>query len=267
MSFQALICLILGVSLVSANVEKTIFLGPEPINIPQLSPSLSDLNIDVLTPEYWSLRSHIDAIFPTEELNRGKETWLILDDLTEGQRYEVRVCWLATVRFLFTSFNITFLSDHEILHGISIQQPTAFHLETFSLPHVFETPELIASLYNYSMSRQSLPNPIKEQEHHTATERESSVLFLRISAAAEYFTINSTLMNHPKPVLTDLILDPFLFNVLPRTLVPTVGFVVLVAVVSWVLGAKVIRPWLTALVISDGEVLVSPGSEVEKKVQ
>lgn len=98
-----------GVSLVTANVEKTIFLGPEPVNIPQHSPSLSDLHIDVLTPgaddndnnNNWSLRSHVQAIFPTDDLPRGKETWLLLDHLTEGQRYEVRVCWLATVRLFF----------------------------------------------------------------------------------------------------------------------------------------------------------------------
>lgn len=265
MSFRVLICLILFISLISANVEKTIFLGPEPINVPQHSPSLLNLNIDVLTPEDWSLRSHIDTIFPTDQFPRGKETWLVLDDLTEGQRYEVRVCWLATVRLF--SFLCIAQYRHSviiaILHELPIQQPTAFHLETFTLPHVFETPELIASLYNYSMSRQSFSNPIKQQ-HHSATERESPILFLRIYAAAEYFALNSTLMNHPEPVLTDLILDPFLFNVLPRTLVPTVGFVLLIAAVSWLLGAKFLRPWLTALVVSDGEEL---GCESEKKVQ
>ena len=98
-----LICLLLGVgiSLVSANVEKTIFLGPEPVNIPQQHPTLSDLNIDLLTPETWSLRTHVEAIFPTAELEKGKSTWLILDNLTEGQRYEVRICWLATVGLPF----------------------------------------------------------------------------------------------------------------------------------------------------------------------
>lgn len=97
---QFLICLILGTSLVAANVEKTIFLGPEPVNMPQQSPTLSDLNIDVLTPTNWSLRTHLESTFPTPELQKGKETWLVLDSLTEGQRYEVRVCWLAIVCFV-----------------------------------------------------------------------------------------------------------------------------------------------------------------------
>lgn len=97
MILASLICLTLGISLASANVEKTIFLGPEPVNIPNQQPSLSTLNIDTLTPEDWSLRTHLDATFPTEEFKRGSSSWFILDNLTEGQRYEVRICWLATV--------------------------------------------------------------------------------------------------------------------------------------------------------------------------
>lgn len=225
---QTLLCLVATiVSPASANTEKTIFLGPEPVNIPQHTPSLADLRIDTLTPTHFSLRSHIDAIFPTRERQRGTETWLLLDRLTEGQRYEVRVCWLAT-------------------------QPTAFHLDTFALPHVFETPELLSSLYNYSMSRQDKPSPaaLGSSREGPSSERQSSVLFLRISAAAEYFTLDNSLMDQPDPVLADLILDPFLFNLLPRTLAPTVAYVLFVALVSWALATKVIMPWLTALAVN-----------------
>lgn len=97
MILASLICLTLGISLASANVEKTIFLGPEPVNIPDQQPSLSSLNIDTLTPEDWSLRTHLAATFPTEHFKRGSSSWFILDNLTEGQRYEARICWLATV--------------------------------------------------------------------------------------------------------------------------------------------------------------------------
>lgn len=97
MILVSLISLALGTSLVTANVEKTIFLGPEPVNIPDQQPSLSTLNIDTLTPENWSLRTHLEASFPTAEFGRGTSSWFILDNLTEGQRYEVRTCWLATV--------------------------------------------------------------------------------------------------------------------------------------------------------------------------
>jgi hypothetical protein len=80
-------------------------------------------------------------------------------------------------------------------------------------------------------------------------EREASVLFLQILAAADYFTTNQTLMNEVPPVLVDIILDPYIFNVLPRSLVPTVGYVVLVAVLSWFL-ARSISTWIRDLAIS-----------------
>lgn len=90
---------VIGMPLLAlANAEKAIFLGPAPVNLPQQSPSLADLHLDVLTPDDSLLRTHLAAVFPTDEQPRGAETWLLLDSLTEGQRYEVRVCWLATVR-------------------------------------------------------------------------------------------------------------------------------------------------------------------------
>lgn len=118
---------------------------------------------------------------------------------------------------------------------------------------MFDTPELITSLHNYSMSRQGRP-AVRQYESQSGTgEHLSSVLFLRIDAAADYFTTNRELMRHPEPVLADVILDPFVFNVLPRTLVPTVGYVVLVAAVSWVLASRLIMPRVRGLmVVEDG---------------
>lgn len=40
-------------------------------------------------------------------------------------------------------------------------------------------------------------------------------------------------MKDPPPVLVDLILDPYLYNVLPQSLVPTVGYIVFISIVSW----------------------------------
>lgn len=110
-----LLCLSIGISslLVAANVEKTIFLGPEPVNLPQQSPTLADLRLDVLTPVHYALtRTHVAAIFPTVELPRGAETWLVLEDLEEGRRYEVRVCWPATVRLPFSFSSHPISSPH-----------------------------------------------------------------------------------------------------------------------------------------------------------
>ncbi|CAN8104432.1 unnamed protein product [Discula destructiva] len=221
MFFKACLCLLLGISLASANTEKTIFLGPETVNIPAHSTPLAALNIDTLTPDNFSLRTHLEAIFPTEDSPKGTETWLILDALTESQRYEVRVCWMAI-------------------------QPTAFDLETYTLDTVFETPALITSLYKYSTSRQSTTPP-PASSPPPAEDHQASLLLLRVSAAADYFTTNATLMAHPEPVLVDLILDPFLGNVLPRSLAPTVGYVVAVVVASWVLAWGVVVPALKGL--------------------
>lgn len=58
-------------------------------------------------------------------------------------------------------------------------------------------------------------------------------------------------MQRPEPVLADVILDPFLLNVLPRTLLPTVGYVVLVAAASWVLAARMLMPWVRGLMVDD----------------
>ena len=85
-------------SLSSANVEKTIFLGPDPVPIPLSHPTLSDLHIDTLTPSSpRSLRTRIGAKFPNSSHPFGESTWLLLDNLQKDQRYEVRVCWTATV--------------------------------------------------------------------------------------------------------------------------------------------------------------------------
>lgn len=251
MLWKTLLCLCVGISRTAANTEKTIFLGPEPVNIPAQSTSLAALNIDTLTHDKYSIRTHLETIFPKEDLPRGTETWLILDNLTEGQRYEVRVCWLATVSCSPPPpHSLILIHTHTTRDAHHIQQqPTAFHLTTYPLDTVFDTPSLITSLYNYSMSRQipssQPPQPATAPEHH------SSILFLRVSAAADFFTTDATLMTHPEPVLVDIILDPFVGNVLPRTLVPTVVYIAAVAVGSWVLAWRVVVPGLKGFFVGD----------------
>ena len=67
-----------------------------------------------------------------------------------------------------------------------------------------------------------------------------SVLFLHVHAAADYFSTDQALMQIVPPVAVDLILDPFLFNVFPRSLVPTAGWIVLVGILAVVLGRWVV---------------------------
>lgn len=97
------VCLIASlVAPALANVDKTIFLGPKSVIIPPTHPNLEDLRVDTLTPGNGTLRTHVEAQFPSETAKFGKATWLVLDGLTEGQRYEVKICWLGTVGYVAT---------------------------------------------------------------------------------------------------------------------------------------------------------------------
>jgi len=113
----------------------------------------------------------------------------------------------------------------------------------FELDTVWGTPELIQSLAAYSYSRLGGVNPDEDdmlQIHDDPAsprgkpdaERQASLLLIRVVAAADYYTDVAELMSNPPPVLVDLILDPFLLNVLPHSLLPTAGYIVAVAVTS-----------------------------------
>jgi hypothetical protein len=69
----------------------------------------------------------------------------------------------------------------------------------------------------------------------------TSILFLQIFAAAEYFSLNKTLMSDVPPVLVDIILDPYLLNVFPKSLVPTAGYLTALAILGWVLSGVIWR--------------------------
>ena len=98
--------------LVHGNVEKTIFLAPEAIHIPQQHPNLEDLNLEVLSPSNSRLRRQLPAAFPTPTNPKGIEAWFLLDRLTQHQRYEVRICWAATVSL---STSMTYFPPSEFL--------------------------------------------------------------------------------------------------------------------------------------------------------
>ncbi|KAL2868697.1 uncharacterized protein BJX67DRAFT_34056 [Aspergillus lucknowensis] len=197
---------------VSANVEKTIFLAPSTLVLPTLDPNLDDLGLERLSPEDGFLRTKLNASFPTAD-NCGTESWYFLENLHPGQRYEVRICWLAT-------------------------QPTDFTLKTFTLPEVLEDRALLSSISLYSSSRLSSSQPqtaltpnrrVSSVATTDSAPASDSVLFLRIVAAADYFSLDRALMENVPPVLADIILDPFLGNVFPKSLVPTACWVSVVA--------------------------------------
>lgn len=95
----SLLSLLLSIaSIAHANVEKTIFLGPPATTIPSEEPDLDDLGLERLSPTNPVVRTQLNVSFPTTDAPDGTDSWFFLEDLTPGQRYEVRVCWLATVR-------------------------------------------------------------------------------------------------------------------------------------------------------------------------
>jgi hypothetical protein len=61
----------------------------------------------------------------------------------------------------------------------------------------------------------------------------TSMLFLAVDAAADYHSSNKTLMSSPPDVKVDIILDPYVLGVIPRSLLPTVFYILCVAVVAY----------------------------------
>lgn len=216
-----LLTLVLSLTLfVQANVEKTIFVAPESLTLPQ-DASIDNLLLTPLTPDNLIHRTHFNASFPTDEKPRGEDTWVLLEGLTPGQRYELRVCWLAT-------------------------QPTSFWINTHSLTSAFEDPALITSLSIYSHARhaqldQTAIENLHQRRYNHQQNKETSLLLLQIQAAADYFSLNKTLMEHVPPVHVDLILDPYLLNVFPQSLGPTAIYVGIVAVLAWLLSGWAYR--------------------------
>lgn len=97
---------------VLCNVEKTIFLAPQAINIPTQHPNLETLRLDSLSSAESSLRRQLPAAFPTSERDKGLESWYLLDELNQHQRYEVRICWAATVSSRPLIFLLYFISKY-----------------------------------------------------------------------------------------------------------------------------------------------------------
>ncbi|KEQ76829.1 hypothetical protein M436DRAFT_69769 [Aureobasidium namibiae CBS 147.97] len=194
-----------------ANVEKTIFTAPDSINFGDARPNLIDLHLDILSPERLSVRTLVPVIFPTEKHTRGLSSWYILDNLRPGQRYEVRICWAAT-------------------------QPTDFFLDTFEATTVFDTTKLLQDLSAYAEERQNIL-PLDDIEGlGGSTTANRSILFLRIQSAASFYTTDKALMQDPPPVYVDIILDPYLWNIFPQSLLPTAAYILILAVASWFLS-------------------------------
>jgi hypothetical protein len=94
---------------------------------------------------------------------------------------------------------------------------------------------LIQALAEYA----EVPNRKRPEPSLTLTKSKESVLFLRVRAAADFFTTDKELISSPPPVDVDLILDPYVFNVFPRSLGPTAAYIVALAFVAWIVSGAV----------------------------
>lgn len=106
---QLLLLCLVGLPSVLGNVEKEIFVAPhEPQELftgandgQSVELEALHLGLPKLTPEAHcrtaepcrSLRISLNTSF----LDDGEKQWVLLDHLEPGRRYEVRICWAATV--------------------------------------------------------------------------------------------------------------------------------------------------------------------------
>jgi hypothetical protein len=99
MRVAALLCVVVTQAwTLRANVEKTIFLAPSPVTLPNVHSSLDTLRLDTLDPARLSIVATVLPVqFPSSSAPRGLESWYLLRALEDGRRYEVRICWPATV--------------------------------------------------------------------------------------------------------------------------------------------------------------------------
>jgi hypothetical protein len=89
-----------------------------------------------------------------------------------------------------------------------------------------------------------------------------SVLFLQIFTSADYFTTDKALMENPPPVHVDIILDPYMFNIFPRSLVPTGVYILTVAVGAWFVSRIV---WSGLANVAQSSIQGRGSSEEKKK--
>lgn len=82
---------------------------------------------------------------------------------------------------------------------------------------------------------------LKDRQSNHGSEKESTFLFLQVFAAADYFSLNQTLMDVVPPVAIDLILDPYILNIFPKSLLPTGLYLALIGIIAWLASGWILR--------------------------
>ncbi|KOS21999.1 hypothetical protein ESCO_001678 [Escovopsis weberi] len=237
---------------VQANTEKIIFTAPAAdtdldtgldldLALTTLT-TLADNHAAAAAAAALRTRTNLSRVFHPAD---GHPAWFLLGDLTRGRRYELRICWSAL-------------------------QPSSFDLDVYSTAAVSASPSLLQSLSEYIDA--STPSP-PSNTHDTDDDDEedqtpgkgkdgaaaTSAMLLRVRARADYVSHHRSLMQSPPPpVLVDLILDPYVYNLAPRSLLPTAAYLAGAALVAWFLAQ-----WIARSLIS----IAGSGGRQEKKKQ
>ncbi len=270
-----LACAVVGAT---ANVEKTIFVAAPAAGVASgthsthgresaalWSAKLLSSRLPRLTPDsrHNAWRTALPAAFSwADNFPANGTTWVLLDELRTGQRYELRVCWAATVSFARGGrWYSPFLS----CCPLTVQQPTAFSLDVLDIATVAATTDMAASL-----------TAALEAEGDTDADDSSSTPvppghppphLLRIIAAADYVAADRAAMRRDRvpPVFSDIILDPYLLIVLPRSLLPVVAAIVAVAAASAWLVRCLVLPQLLVVAAEGDDTGTTPLSRAESK--
>jgi hypothetical protein len=101
--------------------------------------------------------------------------------------------------------------------------------------------DLLMSVSRYAYARHASFQPDELRVFQTRSQErqaraDTTFLFLQIFAAADYYSLNRSLMNVVPPIHVDIILDPYLFNIFPKSLGPTAIYIVIIAIVGWFLS-------------------------------
>ncbi|CAD6505690.1 BgTH12-01180 [Blumeria graminis f. sp. triticale] len=217
---QHFIVLLLGISPVFSNTEKTTVVGPKifvPLN---RHIALGHINLKVLSPHHTPFRTHIKSTFPNDLSKIGRTSWFIMGDLIEGQKYEVRICWAAT-------------------------QPTTFRIKTHELHRYSDIPKLVTEMMKSGDVRNSDPQVAFFHTNLTSStapdqDRELSTVLLQLDAAADYYTWNKELMQEVPQVHADIIVDPYILNIFPQSLLLTLVYISLLSIGSCLFSTMVV---------------------------
>lgn len=220
---RPLLALSLFCSLAAANSEKVVFVAPAPQSLHAADPAFTSLTLQTLDLSSPVLRVDLARAPPganNEDTPSAPTTqsWFLLKNLSSGQRYELRINSAAI-------------------------QPSRFHLDTFPLSEVLDTPALRDALTEYVNSHDGQRGTGSRVGQSIVGDGKASSLLVRVKARADFYTADEALMESPGDVLADIILDPYVWNAVPESLLLTITYIAVLAVASWFLS-QAVWTWL-----------------------